>query len=254
MTKQVAAVQKAFTLLELLGQAERGLGISELAESSGLPLGTTHRLLHTLIALGYIEQDPDTRKYTLGLRFLQLRGQVIGRLNLAALAMPHLKLLMHRVNETVHLAVLNDGEVVYVDRVEGLQTQGMFTQIGKRGPIHCTALGKVLAAFSPEEVWREAIAKHGMPRRTPATIVDPEAFAAELQKVREQGYAIDNVESEPGVRCVAAPIRDYSGRVIAAVSISGPAARMRPARDQELSIAVRRTAHAISERLGYSGS
>jgi len=254
MTKHVTAVQRAFKLLEILGQAERGLGISELAEHSGLPLGTVHRLLQTMGDLGYIEQDPDTRKYMLGLRFLQLRGQIIGRLNLAAQAMPHLKLLMHHVNETVHLAVLNDGEVVYIDRVEGLQTQGMYTQIGKRGPLHCTALGKVLAAFAPEDVWRAAVAKHGMPAHTPATITTPEAFAAELQQVREQGYAVDNIESEPGVRCVAAPIRDYSGCVIAAVSISGPAARVNPARDKELSAAVRRTALDISERLGYSGS
>ena len=118
----VQSVSRAFALLELVAQSNNGRSISELAEASGLPLSTTHRLLNTLVHLGYVEQDAETRLYGLGLRFLHLHGHVIRRLNLAEQAMPQMKVLMRRVNETVHLAVLDDTQILYIDRVEGLQT------------------------------------------------------------------------------------------------------------------------------------
>ncbi|MCC7450034.1 MAG: IclR family transcriptional regulator [Anaerolineae bacterium] len=251
MSEPVQSIERAFTLLELLGNADQCLGISELAERSQLPLGTTHRLLNTLLRLQYVEQDPDTHKYMLGLRMLHMRGAVIGQLNLAVLAMPVMKALMHQVDETVHLAVLNDGEIVYIERVEGARTHGMYTRIGKRWYAHCTALGKVMLAHMSDSVWRQVVAQRGLPRLSPKTITAPDAFEQELHRIRQRGYAIDDSEGGEAVRCVAAPIRDYRGDVIAAISISGPEKQVHPGRDAELSEAVCRAAKLISARLGY---
>lgn len=245
------SIKRAFELLELLGNANTNLGVALLAEQSDLPLGTTHRLLTTLKQLGYVEQDAETHKYTLGVRILQLRGAVIEQLNLGMIAMPIMKNLMHQVNETVHLAVLNDCEIVYIERIEGLKTQGMYTRIGKRAPAHSTALGKAMLAFMPETIWQEVVARRGLPRFSPTTITTVEALQAELESIRQRGYALDNGETGEPVRCVAAPVRDYTGNVVAAVSVSGPEKQVHRGRDNELSNAVRRATSMISARLGY---
>lgn len=251
VSEGVKSVERAFALLEILAGDEKSLGISALARQSQLSLSTAHRLLNTLIQLGYAEQDQETRKYSLGLRILHLRGAVTSRLKLGEQAMPIMKALMRRVDETVHLAVLNEGEVVYVDRVEGMQTRNMYTEIGKRVPAHSTALGKVMLTHLPEATWQHILASRGMPRFTPYTITTPEQMAQELDLIRQRGYAVDNYEGDTNVRCVAAPVRDYSGRVIAAMSISGPRSRMRPERDAELGAAICEAAQQLSANLGY---
>jgi DNA-binding IclR family transcriptional regulator len=252
MSNSVQSIERAFTILDILGNADHHLGISHIAEMSGLPLSTTYRLLSTLHQLGYVEKNPETNKYTLGVRLLHLRGAVIERLNLGEKAMPIMKDLMRQVNETVHLAVLDKGEVVYIERVEGLSTQGMYTRIGKRVPAHCTALGKVLLAHLPEETWYEdVIRRHGLKRFSPTTITTLEALQAELQHTRDRGYAIDNGEAGEPVRCVAAPVRDYTGSVVAAVSISGPQTRITPDRVDELGQKVRRAVRLLSRQMGY---
>ena len=254
MSGGVTSVERVFTLLELLGAGDESLGISELARRSELPVGTVHRLLATLNQLGYVEQDVETRKYALGIRFLHLRGAVAKRLKLGEQAMPIMKALMRRVNETVHLAVLSEGEIVYIDRIEGFQTQNMYTQIGKRGPVHCTALGKTLLAYLPEAAVDQVIATRGLTRYTSRTLTTAAALKQDLSLIRQRGYAIDDLESDLSVRCLAAPIRDYGGRVVAALSISGPASHIRPERDAELVKEVSWAAHQISAGLGYLDS
>lgn len=252
MAKGVQSVERAFLILELLGNADDHLGISELAEKGALPLATVHRLLTTLVGLGYVEQNPENNKYTLGVRALQLRGAIIGQLNLGYQAMPIMKTLMNRVNETVHLAVLNEGEIVYIERVEGLRTQGMYTRIGKRAPAHCTALGKAMLAHLPQQCWyHDVVERRGLKRFSPTTITQWEQLSAELTAIRERGYAIDNGETGEPVRCVAAPIHDYTGQVVAAVSISGPQSQVTIDRIGELSGAVRWAADMISRKLGH---
>lgn len=252
MSRSVQSVERTFSILELLGNSDYHLGISELAEMSQLPLATVHRLLATLVHLGYVEQNPETNKYTLGVRILQLRGAAIGHLTLGVHAMPVMKALVSRVNETVHLAMLNEGEVVYIERVEGLQTQGMYTRIGKRAPAHCTALGKVMLAYLPQHLWYEhVVKKHGLKRFSPTTITTEAALMDELSRIRAQGYAVDNGETGEVVRCVAAPIYDYTGAVVAAVSISGPQAQVTVSRIPELSSGVLWASQVISQKLGY---
>lgn len=253
MSQSVQSVERAFALLELLGNADYHLGISDISEKSGLPLATAHRLLTTLMNLGYVEQNPETNKYTLGVRVLQLRGAAIGHLTLGVHAMPIMKALMNRVNETVHLALLDEGEVVYIERVEGLHTQGMYTRIGKRTSAHCTALGKVMLAFMPQHLWYDDVIKRrGLKSFSPTTITTEEALMKELDNIRARGYAIDNGETGEVVRCVAAPIYDYTDAVVAALSISGPQSQVTVSRVPELSEAVRWASQVISQKLGHS--
>jgi DNA-binding IclR family transcriptional regulator len=255
MPKSVHSVERAFAILELLGNADYHLGISDIAHQSGLPLATAHRLLATMMQLNYVEQNPETNKYTLGVGVLKLRGAVIGHLSLGVHAMPIMKSLMNRVNETVHLAMLNEGEIVYIERVEGLHTQGMYTRIGKRSPAHCTALGKVMLAFTPQNLWYDNVVnRHGLKRFSDTTLTTPEALLGQLAVIRQQGYAVDNGETGEVVRCVAAPILDYTGMVVAALSISGPQSQVTTSRVPELSTSVCRAAHAISQKLGYHDS
>lgn len=253
MSKAVQTIERAFNIIELLGNADYHLGISEISQRSNLPLATTHRLLATLLQLGYVEQNPETNKYTLGVRILQLRGAVIEQLNLGVQAMPIMKMLMNRVGETVHLAVLNDGEIVYIERVEGLRTQGMYTRIGKRAPAHCTALGKVMLSYTPEEFWFDDVVKRrGLRAFSETTITTVEGLRAALQRIRETGYAVDNGETGEKVRCVAAPIRDYTGQVVAAISVSGPQSQITVDRVVDLGQSVCHAAEMISQKLGYS--
>lgn len=251
MGESVKSIERAFLLLELLGAGDESLGITELAQRSELPVGTVHRLLKTLNQLGYVEQDLESRKYALGIRVLHLRGMVARRMQLGEQAMPLMKSLMRKVNETVHLAVLSEGEIVYIDRIEGFQTVNMYTQIGKRAPVHCTALGKAMIAYLPESSLEHIVDKHGLPAKTPKTLTTLQHLKRELATVRRQGYAVDDEEVEENVRCLAAPIRDYDGRVVAAISVSGPKLRMRPDRDAELSQTVCWAANQISVGLGY---
>ncbi|MEO1664877.1 MAG: IclR family transcriptional regulator [Chloroflexota bacterium] len=252
MTRAVQTIERAFQIIELLGNADYHLGISEISQRSELPLATTHRLLSTLLQLGYVEQNPETNKYTLGVRILQLRGAVIGQLNLGVEAMPIMKSLMNRVEETVHLAVLNEGEIVYIERVEGLHTQGMYTRIGKRGPAHCTALGKALLAHLPESVWfDDVVNRRGLKTFSSTTITNVEDLKRELEQTRERGYAIDNGETGEAVRCISAPIHDYTGQVVAAISISGPQNQVTVDRIADLGISICWAADLISQKLGY---
>ncbi|MAU09649.1 MAG: IclR family transcriptional regulator [Anaerolineaceae bacterium] len=255
MGKVVQTIERAFNIIELLGNADYHLGISEIAQRSNLPIATTHRLLNTLLTLGYVEQNPETNKYTLGVRILQLRGAVIEQLNLGVQAMPIMKMLMDRVGETVHLAVLNEGEIVYIERVEGLRTQGMYTRIGKRVPAHCTALGKVLLANLPEQIWYDdVIRRRGLKAFSETTITNEEDLMVELEATRQRGYAIDNGETGECVRCVATTIHDYTGQAVAAISISGPQKQVTVERVPELGEAVRWAAELISNKLGYMDS
>lgn len=226
-----------------------------MADTTQLPQATVHRLLTTLVKLGYVSQDRETRRYALGLRTLSLHGSVLRNMHLGIQAMPVMKALMARVEETVHLAVLSEGEVLYVDRVEGLHTPpSMYTYIGKRVPAHCTALGKALLAHLSCEIVTDVLARRGMRQMTAKTLVTPQALEHELERTRRRGFAVDDEEIEDGVRCIAAPIRDYTDAVCAALSISGPKTRVRSDREAEMSKAVIWAAGLISTKLGYLGS
>lgn len=245
-------VDKALKVLVAMGEnsTPRGLSLAELSTRIGYHKTTVYRLLATLQQNGFVQQDADTDRYRLGLRLLELSTTLLENLELRYEASPLLHELMMKTGETVHLGVLDGAEVVYIEKVESLNPVRMFSRIGRRMPCYCTGLGKAVLAYLPEERVEEALA-HGMLRRTANTITSPEEMKRELARVRELGYAIDNVENEEGIACVAAPIFDHLGRPIAGLSIAGPSMRVGPERFEELGALVKKTAMDISRRMGY---
>ena len=218
----VHAVERALALLELLARAGGRLGLSELAERSGLPLGTVHRLLATLAAAGYVRQDGD-RRYALGTALLPL-GDAATRL-LGGWAQPFLVRLVEASGETANLAVLEDDRVLYLAQAPGRHRMRMFTEVGRRVLPHTTAVGKVLMAWQDEAQVRRVLARLGLPPHTARSIRTAGAFLTELERVRADGWAVDDEEEEEGVRCLAMPVGP-GATAVAALSVSGPASRL----------------------------
>lgn len=219
----VRSLERAFELLEHLTDAGGELALSELTEKAGLPMPTVYRLMQTMVARGYVRQEP-SRRYSLGPRLIRL-GEGASRL-LGSWARPALAGLVDRLGETANLAVLEGDEVVYVAQVPSRHSMRMFTEVGRRVLPHCTGVGKALLAQLAEDDVRALLARTGMPARTPHTRTDPDTLLAELETVRELGYALDDEEQELGVRCVAVPLSGVP--VLAAFSVSGPSGRMTP--------------------------
>ncbi|MEO3785388.1 IclR family transcriptional regulator [Actinocorallia sp. B10E7] len=219
----VRSLERAFELLEHLTDAGGELALSELTEKAGLPMPTVYRLMQTMVARGYVRQEP-SRRYSLGPRLIRL-GEGASRL-LGAWARPALADLVDRLGETANMALLEGDEVVYVAQVPSRHSMRMFTEVGRRVLPHCTGVGKALLAQLPEDGVRALLARTGMPARTPHTRTDPDALMAELAVVRERGYALDDEEQELGVRCVAVPLTGVPA--LAAFSVSGPSGRMTP--------------------------
>jgi DNA-binding IclR family transcriptional regulator len=204
----------------------------------------------TLEELAVVERDAKDH-FRLGVKLIELAGVVLSDRSLHKVSEPFLRELATRTQETVHLATPSGDEVVYIAKIESSHTVGMTSRIGARVPMYCTALGKSIMAHYPVERVEEII-RAGLPARTPHTITSPAGLRAELERVRAQGYAIDDQENELGVRCVGAPIFDYTGKVIGAISVSGPANRMTLERSLDLAPWVRDTAQMISKRMGCS--
>ncbi|MDI3298563.1 MAG: IclR family transcriptional regulator [Bacillota bacterium] len=247
--ERVQAVERALDLLERLGRHPQGAALGTLAAEVGLHKSTVHRLLHTLAGRGYVLQT-EQGAYRLGLRLVQLASALLEGLDLRAEARPFLQELLDRTNEVVHLVVMEQGEIVYIDKLEGSQTVRMHSSVGKRVPAHCTAVGKSILAHLPEAQLERILREKGLPRHTARTITDAAELRRHLEQVRAQGYALDLEENEEGIVCVAAPIRNHAGQVVAAISVSAPAMRMGERRTAALIPLVRATAERISRRLG----
>jgi IclR family acetate operon transcriptional repressor len=197
------------------------MSLSQLASASGLPLPTIHRLVRTLVSLGYLRQQP-SREYVLGPKLIRL-GERSSRM-LRVWARPHLSRLVNELGESANLATLDGDQVVYLAQVESRRSMRMFTEVGRRVLPHCTAVGKALMADLPADEVREILRRTGMPKHTDSTITDPGTFAEQLGWARDHGYAVDEGEQEVGVRCVAVAVPNAPARL--AISISGPAGRM----------------------------
>ena len=252
----VQAVSRALAILEAMA-GEGALGLTELARKVGLKTTTAHRLLATLAARGFAEQEPATLHYRLGPKAFEIGTAALAAMDIRATARPFLKELVERLNETTNLAILDNGQIVYIDQVEStnIVIVKMFARVGSRGPAHCTGSGKVLLAGLADEELAPLLRKMNLERFTASTITDPQQLLAELRRIRAQGYALDVGERDEEVRCVAAPIRNFEGRVVAAVSVSGPAARMPEELlvDRFVPVVVEATAR-ISARLGFTGT
>jgi IclR family acetate operon transcriptional repressor len=220
----VQSVERALSLLESLADLGQEVGVSDLRSATGLPFGTIHRLLGTLVLHGYARQNPETHKYTLGPRLLRL-GDAAGR-HFAVWARPFLTELMELSGESANLAMLEGDHAVYIAQVPSRTHHvRMFAEVGRRVLPHSTAVGKVLLAFRPRPAVEALLDRTGLPPRTSRTIVDRDRLLAELEVVARQGYAIDDGEEETGVRCVAVPVFGV-GDSVAALSVSAPEGRL----------------------------
>ncbi|WP_027363970.1 IclR family transcriptional regulator [Desulfotruncus alcoholivorax] len=248
----VQSVERALKILEALGDSGGSMSINEISEQVGLHKSTVHRLLGTLGSKGFVQQEALTMRYKLGVKVLELSNKMLSSLDVWKEALPYMQRLANTTGEAIHLAIINDYEVVYIGKVEGTSSIPMYSQIGKRAPVHCTAVGKVILSHFAEDDMRYIISKKGLTAKTERTIVDVNQFLNHLEEIRKRGYAIDDEEHEIGIRCVAAPIRDYRCQVIAALSITGSVNRLSRERISEMANQVREAANLISRRLGCS--
>jgi len=203
----VQSVERAFTLLEVLAGAGGELALSEIAAESGLPLPTIHRLIRTLVDRGYVRQLA-TRRYTLGPRLISLGESASGRLT--GWARPWLTSLVEELGETANFGTLDGDRATYIAQVPSRHSMRMFTEVGRRVPVHCTGVGKALLAQLPPARVQAVLDRAGMAAQTPHTITDPDRLARELDRIRHQGFAVDDAEQELGVRCVA--VESTAGR------------------------------------------
>ncbi|MFP7171645.1 IclR family transcriptional regulator [Terribacillus sp. 7520-G] len=250
----VQSLERALTILNTLSDHPDGLPIAKLTKLVDLSKSTTHRLLATLVDMNYVAKDPESDNYKVGLQTLYVARSVLNNNNIVNIAKPYLKQLCADVNETVHLCIEDKGEIVYIDKLESNQTIRMYSRIGNRAPMYCTAVGKILLSGMPESRLAEIADSIAFIPRTPRTIASKEELYTEVDRVRQQGYALDDIENEEGIRCIAAPIYSHEHRIVASFSISGPSNRVTTDRvNAELIQKVRACSEEISRALGYTG-
>jgi DNA-binding IclR family transcriptional regulator len=243
---EIQSLARGLKILDLLGEAEQGISITELSEILGVDKGSASRLMSTLARYGYAEKDEITRRYHLGPQVVTLSRSVLTRLPLREAAKPYLRQLMERTGECAHLAVLAQDKVLYIDQVESPATLRVNAEVGTMNQLHCTALGKALLAFG------EADIPASLERFTPRTITDPEALRRHLEEVRRQGYAVDDEEFDESVRCIAVAVCDFHGKAAGSIGISGPSSRLTDERLPELAATVVEIGKALSERMSFT--
>ena len=247
------ALARGLDVLEALARAEEGiLGVSAIAQQVGLDKATVTRLLQTLIAAGYVVREPATRQYRLTGKILNLAHVASAGLDLLSLARPHLRRLRDGLNETVHLGVLGDLSVVYLDKLESSNTIQLVSAVGQTMPLHSTSLGKAMLSALPEDEMESRLARMDFARRTERTICDIDEFRLEVNRTRERGYATDDRENEPLGACVAAAIVGGDGKLVGAISVAGPHFRVRD-HFEAFGRAAQATAHAVARELGAGG-
>lgn len=248
----IQAVDHALDLLEQFHDDVDELGVTELSKRLKLHKNNVFRLLATLESRAYIEQNKVTENYRLGLKTLELGQTFIKQMGLLRQSRPVLEALVKECNETTYVAILKEFHIVYLDAVETDLTVRVVPRVGSRLPAYCTAAGKIQLAYMTDEELDNYIPGKELKRYTANTITDKGELKKHLALVAEQGYAVDNEELDTGVRCVSAPIRDYTRRIIGAVSISGPSMRFSDERiDKELIPLVKKAAEEISSKLGF---
>jgi len=248
----IQAVSHALDLLEQFHGEVDELGVTELSKRLKLHKNNVFRLLATLESRGYIEQNKATENYRLGLKALELGQTFIKQMGLLRQAKPILEKVVKECNETSYVAIFKEGFVVYLDVVETDLTVRVVSRVGSRLPSYCTAAGKVHLAYMSDEEIDALLPSKELKPYTPTTYSDREKLKKDLRKVADDGFSLDNEELDPGVRCVAAPIRDYTRRIVGALSISGPSMRFSDERiENELVPLIRQAADELSTRLGY---
>jgi len=252
--KIIQSIDRTLQVLELFSIEKSEWGITEISKALNICKSNVHNILSTLAEKSFVEKDRETDKYKLGIKFFELGSVVIKNMDLRRIAYPYVEKLSKKFNETVHLGILDEGRIVSIEREEPDKSLCSHIEIGRRAPLHCTAVGKAIMSYLSEEEVNLIIKEKGLEKFTENTIATKEDLENEFKKIRKQGYAVDNMEHEEGVRCVADPIRDCSGKVIAGMSVSGPAFRINESNILDIAKKVKEYCDCISEKMGYINS
>jgi IclR family transcriptional regulator, KDG regulon repressor len=250
----VTAVERALNILEAAANRRDGLTNSEISHKLGIPKSSASYILRTLDRRGYLRRDAETGRYRLGLKVLSLGGDARANLDLAEVALPFMRGLLDRIHLTIHLAVLDQGEAVYIEKVEAPGFFKVNTWVGRRMYLHSTSVGKCLLAWLPKQEVEALLRQQGMKKRTPKTITSVARLSTELEHVRERGHAIDDEENSVGARCLGAPIFDAMGNVVAALGVSGTLTQMDEESMVKIVEALKETARRISRQLQRGGA
>lgn len=250
-TYTVKSLVKALNILEVLAEEEPPYTLTELSRRLHLHVSTVHRLLVNLVRHGYVEEESISGGYQLSYRVLRMGMRVLDRLDFRRVAQPLLRDLNLRTKETVHLAILQEGRAISIEKLVSPQPVGLDARVGGLTPLHCSGVGKTLLAYNGEDLLDQIVQSPGLLRLTGRTITGVPQLRRELERIREQGYALDQEEAVEGLRCVAAPVFNHKGEIVAAFSVAGPATRLTQARIPEIAQMVRDTSQEISYRLGY---
>lgn len=247
----INSIIRACNILTCFSRERRHFKISELARQLQLDRSTTYRILLSLESCGFVEKDERTGEYFLGMTTFEIGNAFLSQMDFVKISKPIMADLALKVQETVHLAVLSDIEIVYVEKSDSPRTLGVMSKIGQRAPVYCTALGKVLLAHQPEDDQLRISKEVRMRAFTENTLTSRERLMEELREIRQQGYSFDRREYEEEVECIAAPIRDHLGSVIAAISISGPQRKIGAPNESHFVNQVVEGGALISSKMGY---
>jgi len=250
----INSILRASNILRCFLGEKTHFKISEFARKLGFDRSTTYRILLSLEKCGLVEKDQKTGEYALGLSAFEIGNTYLRRMDFIQISKPIMTDLALRVQETVHLAVLSGTEIIYVDKVDSPRTLGVMSKIGQRAPVYCTALGKTLLAYQPKDELSRIINEIKLKPYTPNTITSKKKLIEELQETRKQGYSLDQREYEEDVECIGAPIKNYLGNTIAALSISGPQRKINTPQEKEYVSQVIEAAAQISSKMGYMES
>ncbi|GGC84625.1 IclR family transcriptional regulator [Thalassobacillus devorans] len=246
----IQSVDRSLIILEYLKQHPKGLGVTEIANLLGVAKSTAHRLIMTLEEHGYVKQMEETSVYRLGLKFLEMSNIVVDQLNVVELAHPIMEKISKQTDKISHLVMLDDFQVIYIDKVETPSAVRIYSQLGRRAPIYCTGVGKAIAAYFDEAQLKRYLSENSFHKFTKNTYTEEKEFKQELERIRSNGYSVDNEEHEEGIRCVAVPIFDHLNRVNYSVSITGTSVQMTDQRIQEYLPLLKESAKEISSLLG----
>ena len=249
--RTIQSVFRALKIVEYVAEHGNLAGLIEISKGIDINKSTAHGLIATLEKCGYMRQDSKTGKYSLGIKVFELGQAYITNLDLREIALPYLKELSLNYQETTHLAVLSGEDVVYIDKVDGLRSVGIRSQVGGRNPAYCTGVGKVLLSGLDKQQIERLYYDTVLQKYTSNTVKDLPELLYQIEQARDRGYAFDSQEFEQDLQCIAAPVKDNSGAIIAAISLSGPASRLLASRMDDIAIEVVRTAKEISHRLGF---
>jgi IclR family transcriptional regulator, KDG regulon repressor len=248
---RVQVLDRALAALEVLSNHQGDCSLAELCVELKLHKSTTHRLMMVLEQHRFVDKSPDTGRYRLGLKLFEFGSKAMASLDLRRHSRPYLNQLLQEIGETVHFCILDDGQVFYIEKVEPQHSVRMACTVGSRAPAYCTAVGKAMLAELPEAEVNGIVKRWGLKPVTKSTIRTPAGLKAELKTVRLRGYAVDDEEKEEGLRCIGAAVRGHSGKLFAAISVSGPAFRVTKERIPEIGAAVMRAAADLSAELGF---